>query len=265
VSRVYTQTSHHGSQVTQMTEVLLSRLTWPEVKEHLKKSDIILVPTGSNEQHGRHLPVDNDSFTALQVSKIVAEKTGVLVAPPVPFGYSSDHMGFPGTITISFETLVNIYKEVCKSLIKHGFRKIVIMNGHGGNRSAITEASRQIREETGIVVYSPTVFPGWWVPEVVRDTIKTDGGHSDEMETSVALYLGQRVLMEQAEKGVPPPSQNQVMQKYERKVPTPWNVHERSMSGSMGDPTLGTEEKGKKIMEAGIAEIVSFIEDLKRI
>jgi len=247
-----------------LDEVLLFKLTWPEVKEYLKKNDVVLVPVGSNEQHGKHLAVDNDSFTALQVSRRVAEKTGVLVAPAVPFGYSPHHMGFPGTITVSFENLVNLYKDVCKSLLKHGFKKIVLMNAHGGNTNAIAETLRQMKQETGVTIYSTMVFPGSWAREVVQQTITTPGGHADEMETSVGLYLGQRVLMNQAEKGVPPPSSSTLRQKYAGKFTTVSDFHERTMSGSMGDPTLGSEEKGRKIMEAGIAEIVNFIEELKK-
>lgn len=114
-----------------MKEVLLYKLTWPEVKEYLRENDLVLFPTGSTEQHGKQLAEDNDAYTALEVSKRVAEKTGVLVAPVMPFGYSPHHMGFPGSVTLSFQTLVNVYKEVCKSLMKHGFKKIVIMNAHG--------------------------------------------------------------------------------------------------------------------------------------
>ena len=127
-----------------MSEVLLYKLTRPEVEEYLKENDIVLFPTGSTEQHGKHIAIDNDAFTALEVSKRVAEKTGVLVAPVMPFGYSPHHMAFSGTITLPFETLLQVYKEVCKSLMKHGFKKIVIMNGHGGNSNVIAEALRRI-------------------------------------------------------------------------------------------------------------------------
>jgi creatinine amidohydrolase/Fe(II)-dependent formamide hydrolase-like protein len=84
------------------------------------------------------------------------------------------------------------------------------------------------------------------------------------METSVALYLNQRVLLEQAEKGMLPPSSSALRQKYAGKVTTARDAHEMTVSGSLGDPTLGSREKGMKIMEAGISEIVSFIEDLKK-
>jgi len=232
----------------------------------LKENDIVLFPTGSTEQHGKHIAEDNDAFTALEISKRVAEKTGVLVAPVMPFGYSPHHMGFPGTITLSFDTLVNVYKEVCKSLMKHGFKKIVIMNGHGGNTNAIAEALRELKEETGMTVYSLMVFPTstGFAAEVVKETIKTGGGHADEMETSVGLYLGQRILFERAEKGVPPESLSNFHRKYIRRVSRAVDFHEITVSGSLGDPTLASKEKGEKLVEAVVDEITEFIEELKK-
>lgn len=247
-----------------MKEVLLYKLTWPEVKEYLRENDLVLFPTGSTEQHGKQLAEDNDAYTALEVSKRVAEKTGVLVAPVMPFGYSPHHMGFPGSVTLSFQTLVNVYKEVCKSLMKHGFKKIVIMNAHGGNGNAIAETLRELKEETCQTVYSLMVFPGAWAREEVKQTIETPGGHADELETSIGLYLGQRVLFEKGEKGQPPKSASPLRQKYAGKVTTARDFHEITISGSMGDPTYASKEKGKKIMEAGINEIAEFIEELKK-
>jgi len=247
-----------------MDEVLLYKLTWPEVKEYLKTNDIVLFPTGSTEQHGKHIAEDNDAFTALEVSRRVAERTGVLVAPVMPFGYSPHHMGFPGSITLPFDVLVNVYVEVCRSLMKHGFKKIVIMNAHGGNTNSIGEALRRLKEETGNTVYSLMVFPGGWASNVVKQTIETPGGHADEMETSVGLYLGQRILFEMGEKGEPPESYSEFRRKYRGKVSTASDFHESTVSGSMGDPTYATMEKGRRVMEAGIDEISQFIEDLKK-
>lgn len=249
-----------------MKEPFLFKLTWPEVEEYLKKNEIVLFPTGSTEQHGKHLAEDNDAFTALEISKRVAEKTGVLVAPVMPFGYSPHHMGFPGSITLSLETLVAVYKEVCKSLMKHGFKKIVIMNAHGGNQNAISETLRQLKEDTGTTVYTLMVFPSsrGFGAKAVKETIETSGGHADELETSVVLYLGQRVLSEKAEKGVPPASLSDFRRKYTGEVSTARDFHEITVSGSLGDPTLASKEKGRKLVEAVVDEIAAFIEDLKK-
>jgi len=248
-----------------MKEPFLFKLTWPEVEEYLKKNDMVLFPTGSTEQHGKHLAEDNDAFTALEISKRVAERTGVLVAPVMPFGYSPHHMGFPGTVTLSFETLVRVYKDVCKSLMKHGFKKIVIMNAHGGNSNAISETLRQLKEETGMTVYALMVFPSsrGFGAKAVKETIETSGGHADELETSVVLYLGQRVLSEKAEKGVQPASLSDFRRRYAGEVSTARDFHEITVSGSLGDPTLASKEKGRKLVEAVVDEIAAFIEQLK--
>lgn len=248
-------------------EVLMYKLTWPEIESYLKESDIVIFPVGSNEQHGRHIAEDNDAFTSFQIAKRVAEKTRVLVAPTLPFGYSIHHMNFPGTITLRFETLVNVYKEVCKSLLHHGFKKIVIFNGHGGNTNAIAQAQREIREETGSIIYSVMVFPtergfGSGALGILR---QEGGGHACEMETSVGLYLGQKILLDKAEKWKPPKDASDSYARYQGKVSVPRNFDEITETGSLGDPTLATREKGEKLVEAVVEELSEFIEDLKKV
>jgi len=246
-------------------ETRMFKLSWPEVEEYLKKNDLVLFPTGSTEQHGKHIAEDNDAFTAFEIAMRVAEKTGVLIAPPMPFGNSVHHMRFPGSVTLTFRTLVNVYKEVCKSLLHHGFEKIVIMNGHGGNNNAISQALREVKEETGKTVYSLMVFPSsrGFGAESVEILEQDGGGHACEMETSIALHLNQRVLIEKAEKWKPPASQTEFGRKYGRKIGTARDFHEITEIGSLGDPTLATEEKGKKMVEAVVNDIAAFINDLK--
>lgn len=248
-----------------MKDVRMFKMTWPEVEEYLKENDVVLFPTGSTEQHGKHIAEDNDAFTAFEIAKRVAERTGVLVAPPMPFGNSIHHMRFPGTITLTFDTLVDVYKEVCESLIKHGFKKIVIMNGHGGNTNAIAQALREVREETGVVVYSLMVFPDKFGAESLKVLEQERGGHACEEETSIALYLGQRVLMERAEDWKPPRTWTEFDTKYRRKVATAMNWDELTEIGSIGEPTLATREKGERMVEAVVEEIATFIEDLKKL
>lgn len=241
------------------------KLTWPEVQEYLRENDVVLFPTGSTEQHGRHIAEDNDAFTAYEIARRVAERTGVLVAPPMPFGNSIHHMKFPGSITLSFRTLVNAYKEVCGSLLHHGFRKIVVMNAHGGNTGAISQALREMKEETGEIIYSLMVFPGerGFGSDSVKILKQEGGGHACEMETSIALYLGQKVLREEAVKWEPPRAWTEFDRKYRGKVSWTRDFHESTETGNLGDPTIATEEKGRQLVEAVVDEISTFIEDLK--
>lgn len=246
-------------------EIRMFKLTWPEVQEYLKENDVVLFPVGSTEQHGRHIAEDNDAFTAYEIARRVAERTGVLVAPPMPFGNSIHHMKFPGSITLNFGTLVNVYKEVCRSLLRHGFKKVVIMNAHGGNTGAISQALREIKEETEERVYSLMVFPGFggFGMESLSVLKQEGGGHACELETSIALHLGQRVLPEEAVKWEPPESWTDFDRKYRGKVSWTRDFHETTETGSLGDPTIATEEKGRRMVEAVVDEISAFIEDLK--
>ena len=246
-------------------ENLLYKLTRPEVEEYLKKCDVVLFPVGSTEQHGKHMAIDNDAFTALEISKRVAKKTNVVVASPLYFGYSPHHMNFKGSITLSFDTLVDVYREVCESLLHHGFNKIVIMNAHGGNTNAISEALHRIREETGKRVYSVMVFPGarGFGSEAVKVIEQKGGGHACELETSVGMALGQRLLMDKAEDWKP--EYSSIDPKYRNKVAAAYSFDEVTSIGSLGDPTKATKEKGKVLVDAVVDELAEFIEYLKKL
>jgi creatinine amidohydrolase len=241
------------------------KTTWPEVEEYLKENDVVIFPVGSQEQHGKHLAEDNDAFTATEIARRVGERTGVLVAPTLAFGNSVHHMNFPGTMTLTFETLVAVYRELCECLIHHGFKKIVVMNAHGGNTAAIAQALREIKEETGIKVYSLMAFPSprGFGAESTKVIKQESGGHACELETSIELYLGQRVLMEKAEKWKKPKGITAFDEKWGRKVSWTRDWDENTETGSLGDPEAATEEKGRLMVEATVDEISAFIEDLK--
>jgi len=241
----------------------LYKLTRPEVEEYLKENEVVLLPVGSTEQHGKHMAIDTDAYTAQEISLRIAEKTGVLVAPTVSYGYSPHHMNFKGSVTLTFQTLVNVLKEVCGSLIHHGFNKIVVMNAHGGNTNPIRQALKEIQDETGKRVYSVMVYPspdgfGAMGTRVIE---QEGGGHACELETSVGLYLGHRILMEKAEKWTP--GHTSIDPKYKGKVSAAYMFDENTSIGSLGDPTLATKEKGKILVDSVVKDLAKFIEDLK--
>jgi creatinine amidohydrolase len=246
-------------------ENLLYKLTRPEVEEYLKRCDVVLFPVGSTEQHGKHMAIDNDTYTALEISKRVAEKTGVLVASPLYFGYSPHHMNFKGSVTLSFETLVDVYREVCESLLHHGFNKVVIMNAHGGNTNPIREALQRIQQETGKRVYSVMVFPDarGFGSEALKVIEQEGGGHACEMETSFGLALGQRILMDKAEDWRP--EYSSIDPEYRGKVAAAYSFDEVTSIGSLGDPTKATKEKGEALVDAVVDDLAEFIEYLKKL
>lgn len=128
--------------------VWLQDLTWEEVADHLGRDRIAFVPIGSTEQHGPAGPLGVDTYVAVGLCEDTAERTGVLCAPPLWYGDSSHHSGFPGTVSLRPDTLVLVVRDVCRSLAAHGFDRIVLVNGHkGANLPALTSATRVLHEE----------------------------------------------------------------------------------------------------------------------
>lgn len=131
----------------------LPHMTVPEVRELLTRSDMVLIPVASLEQHGLHLPIGTDYLNGVERAKLIARRSDVLVAPILLPGQSPYHMGFKGTITLPSTLIQEVYVEAAKSLIRHGFKRFLILNAHGGNRAITTFIVDRINQETpGIAV-----------------------------------------------------------------------------------------------------------------
>jgi creatinine amidohydrolase len=251
------------------SEFLLSKMSWPEVKEALAQTDIVLLPVGSIEQHATHLPVDNDIFTSFEISKRVAAKLAgefrILVAPPLPYGLSPHHMGFPGTVTLSTETFIQAVRDICTSLARHGLKKIVIVNGHGGNTSALHVASHTAASETGAKIF----VMEWWdlVPDVIAKLFKPPFYHACETETSMVLALDQRVIPEKAQPAVPEEESRFVKHDFMAGGPKVYapllDMKTLTATGAVGDPTLANKEKGLELLNTVLERFASFIRELR--
>jgi creatinine amidohydrolase/Fe(II)-dependent formamide hydrolase-like protein len=132
-------------------EYRYNRLTWPEMNDAIAQQRVVLLPTGSTEQHGPHLPLDTDVFLAesvcLEVGRRLADR--VLVLPPVSYGLNQHHIDFPGTIHIEPETFIAFCLDIVKSVAYHGFTKIILVNGHGSNTPLIDLVARKAVLQTG--------------------------------------------------------------------------------------------------------------------
>jgi creatinine amidohydrolase len=254
------------------SEYRLSKLTWPEVSELLQKANIVIVPVGSTEQHGRHIPVDNDHYTATEISKRVAlrlrDKVQVVVCPTIPYGISQHHMGFPGTISLRTETFIELMKDVCRSLISHGFRKIVIINGHGGNTPALQIVISELTLETKARLYQT----GYWEigSDIIDETCGRPVFHADEHETSLAFGLDQRVVMAAATDEVPKTESSFI--KYDHYATAPKvsgfglpSFKEITNSGTIGYATRGNKENGTKIVDALVERFCDFLLELNKL
>ena len=129
----------------------LPHMTWPEVADLLTRSDFVLIPVASIEQHGLHAPMGNDFFLGVETAKLIAQRTDVLVAPLLMVGQSPYHTGFPGSVTLSGETIQRVYFEAVRSFIQQGFRRFIFYNSHTGNTAITSFVVDRINQETGAV------------------------------------------------------------------------------------------------------------------
>src|SRR5215211_7473061 len=182
------------------TEYRYNRLTWAEINDAVAMQKLVVLPTGSTEQHGRHLPLDVDLFLTesicLEVGKRAPAK--VLVLPPIAYGLNLHHIDFPGTIHIEPDVFIAFCLNITKSVAYHGFEKILLVNGHGSNAPLIDIIARRTTLETGSLCaacsYSNLAV------ERIREIMESEViAHADEFETSLYLHLApERVQMELA-------------------------------------------------------------------
>lgn len=167
----------------------LPHMTSPEVADLLTRTDMVLIPVGALEQHGDHLPIGTDFINGVERCKLIAQERDILVAPILMVGQSPYHMGFAGSITLSADTIIDVHLQAVESLIRHGFKRFIIMNAHGGNRAITTLLVDQINQTTAGIAVSfgaavgPFMEPSSTPPSRVLDR------HGGTSETSNSLYL----------------------------------------------------------------------------
>ena len=171
--------------------LLLEELSWPDVAEYLRHDDRLILVVGSTEQHGRHMAFGSDLFQPWEIARRLSDRTGVLLAPPVNYGMSLHHLGFPGSLSLRPHTLTSIVVDLLESAYGHGFRHILLLNGHGGNAAAIRVAlAEALHELHGLEVRTGE----WWrEPEVEAVFAEVLPGetisHADAGETSIVLAI----------------------------------------------------------------------------
>lgn len=246
-------------------EYLWEHLSWPELEDRLKEVDTALLPCGSIEQHGPHLPVDVDYFDASYLARKVAEacsKPKPFVLPPVPYGVSYHHEDFKGTISVTNEGLSRFIYDIGMSLARNGIKKLILINGHGDNAPTLNFSAQMINRDAGIFVCVDTGESS------DKDIDEMAGTHNDihagEIETSTSMALRPSLVkMEKAKKATPEFASSYLDYSSSRGVP--WYVRTRkiSESGIIGDPTRATAQKGQKIWEIMVAHLVKFVEEIK--
>jgi creatinine amidohydrolase len=254
------------------TEYRYEKLTWPEINDAVDLGKVCVVPCGSVEQHGPHLPLDVDIVCPQGVAhgagREVPDK--MLVLPPIWYGYTGHVMDFPGTINTHFETFIHQVLDITKSLAYHGFKKILLLNGHGSNMPNLDLVARRTNLETD----AECVLAAWWNLLTVDKTFlprwresKFPGGcaHACELETSMYLYLdGDHVRGDLIKSGV--------ISFNEEDSPFNWVdlfaagpatliswTSSYTPTGVLGDAELATAEKGRQAYEEAVRQLVRFI------
>ena len=239
-------------------KVMLHEMSWTEAKEYFIKNDIAILPIGSNEQHGPQNPLGTDHLIAKALAEETAKRTGVLCLQVVPFGVSSHHKQFWGTIYISPKTLKKYVKETCLSLNYYGVKKIVIVNGHGGNLNALAELARELREK-GIFI---SIFQ-WWpaAGKLLPDLFKPEERrHASAEETSVNLALYPEIV--NIDKNVDEVVRESALQS--DGITLPLDSVDCTASGVFGKSTTASAEKGKIVLETMVGELVKHVNLLKK-
>ncbi len=261
--REETSTSGGGEEPT--PGVLLGELTWPEAERRFREVDIALLPVGALEQHGPHLPLDTDAYDALRLAQEVAAactSPHPLVLPLIPYGVSYHHDDFAGTFSISPDTLARLVIEVGASAVRNGVTKLVIVNGHGGNSPALHFAAQVINRDFKIFTCVDTGETSDADVDAIAET--HNDVHAGEIETSTSLALRPELVhMDRAEAAVPRFSSHYLDFSSSRSVG--WYAYTKRISptGVMGDPTKATRDKGIRMWQAIVRNLVELVEDLK--
>jgi len=245
---------------------LIEEMTPREMTEALKEVDTVVVPLGSIEQHGPHLPVGTDTLIPIAVAKRVAERAKVLVAPPVYYGNSLSMVDMEGVFTVTPDALASFLFDLCKSFARQGFKKVVFINGHGGNKQVLSFIGQKARLETGTLI----VRIDWWeiAAEEIPKICEKEVVHADEGETSVMMACRPELVdMTKAAKdythdkliqqltGGKPKNMPQVFVPFSK-----W-----SKTGLIGDATKASRVKGEKILNAVVNNIVNFLQQLDKL
>src|SRR5918992_1764129 len=264
----------------------LLTMAFAEVEERLGEGDqdVVLVPLGSTEKHGAHIPLGTDSYVTMEVVKRVAADADVMYTPLVPFGYSPHHMGRhlegAGTITLAAETYRRVMNDVARSLIYHGFTKIVFISHHGSNTKPIDEVMRALRYRTGAYI-SFYKTPTEREATVVQDLFdnppeETPGWHSSELETACLMATAEGLVnMDRAveDRAHAPAYMGDAFSKRDgtgtvefqgsENIWAPMEHHEYSDTAVIGNPFRATKEKGLAMFDRMAKHLAAYVREVR--
>jgi creatinine amidohydrolase len=251
----------------------LQEMRWQEIQQFRDSGgDLAVIPVGSVEQHGFHLPLGTDSMVAIRLAEDAAQRTEAVVTPPLWFGWSPHHLALPGTISIRPQILIEILFDILSSLTAHGFDKFVIVNGHRiVNIPWIQISAEKAQRELGVkvVIYDPA-----YMSKEISDKIGFgEVGHAEEIETSHMLHIMPHLVrMEKAKDYISPekklyhvdPRISKDTLCYVPSTARDLKQASKESGGASGRPSLATAEKGKQLHEHLVARLIEVITELNK-
>lgn len=243
----------------------LAELTWPEIRDLRAQAPVAIVPLGACEQHGHGLAQRTDTTRAEVVADLVAERLfpHVVVTPAIPVGVSEHHMGFPGTLTLTADTLGRVIDELVDSLHRHGWRRVFVLTGHGGNNAAVDVSVARLRArhlDLHIAWSGVTPVASDVVAKIASTQVR---GHSCEIETSQAMFADPTLVRpERLTRGSAALDDLDPVGRLSRAHPGihfPQAYDVLSATGALGDATAATAEDGATIITAVVSRIADFL------
>lgn len=243
--------------------ISLSDITTAEALELWKDVAAGILPTGATEQHGPNLEMSCDITVATAFAARLARSfyPRVALLPPLPFGVSPHHMAFTGTLTLRPETFDAVVCDLADSLVRHGIRKLLVVNGHGGNQAPLALTTAKLRDR-GIQAASLAWF-SLAADECAKTAKHTPYNHACEVETSIALALAPQIVRKDklAAGKVKPSPYRHGTPAGSAKVDFPWKFEELTENGALGDARMATREDGERIVAATLDRAGAFLED----
>jgi creatinine amidohydrolase len=236
---------------------MLERYSWTAARKLFQGTNVALIPVGSTEQHGPHLPLGTDFLAAQALAEKAAEETGAICTPVIPVGVSSHHQQFWGTLSVSSKAFRSYMGEMALSLASHGAKRLIFVNGHGGNIAALQEIVRELRPQDIFAL----VWNWWLDPELIQlfgKLFKSRGSHAGASETSIIWALDES-LVDQSALGEAARGASEVFGVVKHGAQLPFDTIDFSQSGATLDPREANKEAGEQILNLAQEELVKLI------
>jgi creatinine amidohydrolase len=235
----------------------LDELTMVEFSKKVDENPVVIIPIGACEEHGSHLPLCTDSMQPEFIAEKVAERTISLIAPPIRYGFCSSTRNFPGTLSLSFDTLRSLVYDVLSELARNKIKNIVILSGHAGrvHMTALRLAAKRVVDETDINIM---VLSDYDIAYELMDSdtdVPQDDGHSGLIETSRVMAIREELVKGRGKVGKSRPPKYKVVRDPETYFPT----------GVMGNPENASQRKGNEINDYIITELIKLVEEMHKV